>query len=98
MISNPSADEKYLIFKALIHAIATNSGIGFHNQDQGHPAYEAGAQGDYSAKWGDGPDQNKLFQLLKSFPNEYYQFGPNLSDWQSFCAYAVESYRKVTGR
>ena len=44
MISAPTDMEQYLIFEALVRAIETNSGIGFHNDDQGHPAYRAGAK------------------------------------------------------
>lgn len=93
MISNPFDDEKYLIFKALIHSIKTSSGIGFINNDQGHPAYEAGAQGDASGKWGDSPDKNALFKLLASFDRSFHSEGPNISTWQAFCAYAVECYQ-----
>ena len=45
MISNPTDDEKHMIFRALVRMIKTNSGDGFLNSDQGHPAYLLGAQG-----------------------------------------------------
>jgi hypothetical protein len=96
MIDNLSQDEKYLIFKALTHSIRSNSGIGFHNSDQGHPAYELGAQGADSAAWGDSPERNCLFQLLTSFDPTYHEDeGPNLSTWQRFCAFAVESHHRA---
>ena len=49
MISNPTDDEKYMIFRALVRMIKTNSGDGFLNSDQGHPAYLLGAQGKVDA-------------------------------------------------
>jgi hypothetical protein len=33
-----------IVYATLIHAIKTNSGIGFLNGDQGHPAYVIGAE------------------------------------------------------
>ena len=45
MISKPTDDEKYLIFKALVRMIETDTGTGFLNEDQGHSAYTLGAQG-----------------------------------------------------
>ena len=101
MISAPTDMEKELIFEALVRAIETNSGIGFHNSDQGHPAYRAGAKdGDKAAPiWGDSPEKNKLFKLLTSFDQEFleYETRPDLSTWQKFCAFAVEAYDRDHG-
>ena len=52
MISDPTDDEKYLIFSALVRMIKTSSGEGFLNDDQGHPAYTLGAQGKVDAVMG----------------------------------------------
>lgn len=94
MISNPTSVEKALIFSALVYAIKTNSGIGFHNGDQGHPAYMAGANNDDSETWGDSPDKNLMFKLLASFDRELHN--PDLSTWEKFCTYAVEARRRAT--
>ena len=45
MISQPTDMEKYLIYKALVRMIETDSGEGFLNSDQGHPAYGLGKDG-----------------------------------------------------
>ena len=95
MISAPTDTEKYLIYTALVRAIETNSGLGFHNSDQGHPAYRAGAKdGDeVDPIWGDSPEKNELFKLLLSFETLHKgETGPDLSTWQKFCAFAVDAY------
>ena len=101
MISAPTDMEKYLIFEALVRAIETNSGIGFHNEDQGHIAYRAGAKdGDeVNQNLGDSPEENELFKLLRSFGQEFPEYEPSidLSTWQKFCAFAVEAYGRDHG-
>ena len=94
MISDPTDDEKYLIFRALVRTIKTNSGDGFLNSDQGHPAYVLGAQDKVDAVMGgDSPEKNTLFKLLESFDQTYHGVVPNpdLSTWQKFCAFAVDA-------
>ncbi len=95
MISNPTDTEKALIFDTLAHAIKTNSGIGFHNADQGHPAYMAGATNQDSETWGDSPEQNRMFKLLASFDRDLHENGPNLSTWEKFCTYAVDAHNRA---
>ena len=99
MFSDLGDSERHLIYKALITLVETNSGIGFHNHDQGHPAYRVGAKDGASdiANWGDGPEQNTLFKMLVALgPDELAQHdpsvGPDLSTWQKFCAFATEAY------
>ena len=97
MISDPTDDEKYLIFSALVRMIKTSSGEGFLNDDQGHPAYTLGAQGKVDAVMGgDSPEENTLFKLLASFDQTYHGVVPNpdLSTWQKFCAFAVDAYNR----
>ena len=98
MISAPTDDEQYLIFKALVHMIETNSGEGFHNSDQGHPAYLLGANDGKVDRvmGGDSPEKNTLFKLLASFDQTYHGVVPNpdLSTWQKFCAFAVDAYNR----
>ena len=98
MLSNPTGDQKWLIFKALTDSIAANSGRGFHNTDQGHPAYRAGAKDGNSETWGDSPEKNELYVLLESFHPDLHKEGPDLSTWQKFCAFAVEAYDEAHGR
>ncbi len=100
MISAPTEDEKYLIFQALVWMIETNSGTGFLNEDQCHPAYVLGMQGKIDpVAGGDSPEKNDLFKLLESFDQTYHGVVPNpdLSTWQKFCTFAVESYKRVKG-
>ena len=97
MISAPTDDEKYLIFRALVRMIKTNSGDGFLNSDQGHPAYLLGAQGKVNpVAGGDSPEQNTLFKLLASFDQTYHGVVPNpdLSTWQKFCAFAIDAHNR----
>ena len=94
VISNPDDTEKYLIFRALVHMIDSNSGIGFHNADQGHPAYLVAAATDSTEQLGDSAEQNALFKLLASFAPEFYSEGPDLSTWRGFCAFAVAAYNR----
>ena len=98
MISTPSDMEKYLIFKALVRMIETNTGIGFLNGDQGHPAYTLGAQGVVDpVAGGDSPENNRLFNLLASFDQEFHDGGPNLSTWEKFCTFAVDAFNRSRG-
>jgi hypothetical protein len=95
MISSPTKNEKALIFDALAYAIKANSGIGFRNSDQGHPAYMAGATNEDSETWGDSAEQNLMFKLLASFDRESHGNGPNLSTWEKFCKYAVDAHNRA---
>jgi len=97
MISNPTDVQKAMIFNALTHAIETNSGIGFRNGDQGHPAYLAGANAEDSQAWGETPEENELFQLLLSFDHKFHENGPDLSTWQKFCGFAVMARDRTRG-
>jgi hypothetical protein len=62
MIETLTPHERVIVYKSLIHAIGTNSGIGFVNNDQGHPAYKLGATGEIDREaWGDAPEDNIMF-------------------------------------
>ena len=98
MISNPTDMEKYLIFKALVRIIETNTGTGFLNEDQGHPAYTLGAQGKVDpVAGGDSPEKNRLFKLIASFDQGFQDEGPDLSTWEKFCAFAVIAFNRSRG-
>ena len=78
MISAPTEWEKHLIFEALVRMIKSNAGTGFHNDDQGHPAYTLGAKGEVDpVAGGDSPEENTLFKLLASFDQTYHGVVPN---------------------
>ncbi len=102
MIESLPNNAKYLVYEALIHAIDTNSGIGFHNADQGHPAYRVGADGkiDESA-WGDSPDKNHLYRLLRELSMYFVKHeeerpssGPLILTWEDFCRRAIQAYEE----
>jgi hypothetical protein len=87
-----------IIYDALIHAIKTNSGIGFHNRDQGHPAYVIGASDGTRDRdtWGDSPDRNSLYKMLLDLSETYGKsHGIQITNWRSFCLLAYESYQKA---
>ena len=79
-----------IMFEALVEMIASDTGRGFHNVDQGHPAYLTGARGDIGM--GDGPDENSLFQVLQRFDRKYHEEICDLSTWQKFCRFAADHF------
>lgn len=90
MISEQDADWG-IIYAALVHAIKTDSGIGFHNHDQGHPAYILGAK-DGREDMGDGRD-NPLFKMLVQLSETYgNSTGVPVRNWREFCQLAYESH------
>ncbi len=99
MLSDLSDVEKELIYKALIHMIDSNTGIGFINADQGHPSYAAGASGHVNAgtwagTWGDAPEQNILFKLISSLCELLPGIEPDLSTWEKFCSFATDAFNR----
>jgi hypothetical protein len=100
MIETLTPLERVIVYKSLIHAINTNSGIGFVNKDQGHPAYRMGAVGeiDYSA-WGDSPQENTMFDLVSTLSAVLGNSEePRIETWEEFCILAVQSYEKANSR
>ena len=83
-----------IMFEALVEMIKSNAGRGFHNTDQGHPAYGAGARGEVAH--GDTPEQNDLFQVLQRFDREHHDSIRDLSTWQKFCRFAFEHFSMRT--
>lgn len=83
------------IYSALTHAIKTNSGIGFHNADQGHPFYVAGTDGGrVFSNDADSPETNSLYKMLHALSEDYGgTWGPRIDSWESFCTLAYESYK-----
>ena len=69
----------------------------------GHPAYRMGAN--YGAEeiiedpeWGDGPEINELFQLIKTLHEEMLrrnmEIEKPIKSWQNFCSLATDVYDK----
>lgn len=82
------------IYQCLIHAIKTNSGIGFHNRDQGHPTYSGGAE-DGTRDDADSPEQNRLYQMLVALNEKYgQQSGTPVRNWREFCQLALDGYKR----
>ncbi len=95
MLSDLSGVEKELIYKALVHMIDSNTGTGFINADQGHPAYILGASGRVDVDtWGDSPGRNILFKLVSSLCEQLPGIEPDLSTWEKFCSFATNAFNR----
>jgi len=93
MLNNLTDDQEYAIYLTIIHAIKTNSGVGFVNGDQGHLAYLSGAKGEIGH--GDSPDENNLFQVLSKLSHKFYGDVPfDLTTWEGFCLFATDSFNR----
>jgi len=69
--------QKQILFQALKRMIDSDAGIGFHNQDQGHPFYAVGAKdGSYPSTDADGPDKNNLYKLLSELSRDFTSLPP----------------------
>ncbi len=97
--------QKELVFRGLKSLIETNTGIGFHNADQGHMVYCEGAEGIAfiaSAKdQPDSPQKNELYKLLHALSadlskldSQQFTWWYDFDSWKSFCKLAYESYKK----
>jgi hypothetical protein len=96
MLSEKDADWG-IIYDALIHAIKTNSGIGFHNNDQGHLAYMTGAENG-SEDMGDTREENRLYQMLVRLSDRYGKSsGVQVRNWREFCQLAQDGYCEAKG-
>lgn len=98
-----SFSERYVLYTALLRMVKANDGTGFHNNDQGHPAYRAGESGkhDYDAL-GDSPERNTLFQMMRALSESLVDCGDFrasdfVTDWASFCRLAVAAYEADRG-
>ncbi len=95
MLSDLSDVEKELIYKALVHMIDSNTGTGFINADQGHPAYIAGASSRIDVGiLGDSPGRNILFKLVSSLCEQLPGIEPDLSTWEKFCSFATNAFNR----
>ena len=103
-----STDNVDLLYRGLVSLIENNTGVGFHNNDQGHPFYVVGAQGkrwEEKGQVADDGDSNELFLLIKKLTgllrdqgaDEFTWFREELAQWHGFCKFAVDSYNKGKG-
>ena len=88
-----------LIYGALIHAIKSNSGIGFRNNDQGHPAYMIREDGSLPTEMGkimgDSPDGNDLYKILHSLTASLGEIAHTpIRSWSDFCRLAYDAHRE----
>ena len=82
-------------FRALVEMIESNSGVGFVNADQGHPAYAMGRRGKIDAvAGGDGPEDNRLFKVLQRFAPEHHEKIQDLRTWPKFCSFAFSASQR----
>lgn len=82
-------------FRALVEMIESNSGVGFVNADQGHPAYAMGRRGEIDAvTGGDSPEVNSLFKLLRRFAPEHHEQIQDLRTWPKFCSFAFAASQR----
>lgn len=94
-----------MVYRALIHLVTSNSRIGFHNGDQGHCFYTAGANGDaWPSPDADSPERNRLYQMIQQARaaagddlQERLGGTPDVPDWQTFCQLAVEAHARGGG-
>ena len=88
--------EQMMIYESLIHAIKTDSGIGFENNDQGHPAYMVHEDGSTSNGMGDSPEENRLYQLLRSLSEDFGERTHTpIRSWVDFCRLASDGYQQA---
>ena len=81
-----------IMFDAIVEMIASNSGRGIRNCDQGHPTYRLGAKG--KVGHGDSPKQNRLFQALQQFDRKHHQAIRDLSTWDKFCQLVISPLQR----
>ena len=103
MFENFDYDRLELIYLGLKALIESGTGYCFHNADMGHPVYLLGSKGKIDQSWGDSPEENLLFQMLSELSVELnrrtvdYIWFYDFSDWQKFCQFVIDAYRKRIG-
>jgi hypothetical protein len=93
MFADCSKSQKVIVYQAFIQAIESNSGIGFANRDQRHPAYAMGARGIVDEpRWGDSPQNNDLYQMITALePDVRDEVGILITSWVDFCSFAIKA-------
>jgi hypothetical protein len=97
--SHPEVIDWETVFACLVFAIRSNSGIGFHNADQGHPFYVPGHEPRINEDgYGDGPEKNELFIMVRDLSRLFGRTGatghPKIETWNDFCVLAYNAYLK----
>src|SRR5437016_2620134 len=105
MFEHLHTSEKALIYRGLLNLVKTNSGFGFCNRDQGHPAYVVGIDGKYAYQsFGDSPDRNRLFKMMHELSvalcegdvDGSSEIGEYVYSWCDFCRIAYNAYKEHT--
>lgn len=100
MFEHLDSSSKRLLYNGLVALVRSNSGQGFHNNDQGHPAYVMGAQGKVDhEQWGDSPTHNHLFKIMRELSlDTHTEQGRDPLAWQDFCELATSAYETSKAR
>ena len=95
--------DKVMIYQGLLCLVRSNSGVGFWNGDQGHPAYAVGREGKFDHQtFGDSPEHNRLFRMMHELSvalcggdlDGSSEVGNYIYSWSDFCRIAYEAYEK----
>ena len=98
-----SFSDKQLLYQGLLSLVTSNSGHGFTNGDQGHPAYAVGRRGNKDdMDFGDAPDRNRLFQMMHSLSVDLSaaeidgnsEIRDYIFAWSDFCHLAYSAYER----
>ena len=93
--------QRWLLLTALVDRVRANWGKGFHNNDQGHPAYRGGCMEEIDFKtWGDSPEHNTLYKMMKELSESLKDYPDILPEdlifsWKDFCKMATEAYKST---
>lgn len=100
MLEDLDSGQKYIIYSSFVFIVKSNSGIGFQNEDQGHPTYILGREGKYDdEKLGDSPEKNELYQMMKEL-SEFFKDSSDFNredlvfSWSDFCKMATNAYNQ----
>ena len=103
MFEHLDTSEQALIYGGLLTLVKSNSGCGFVNCDQGHPAYAVGRDGkiDYDT-FGDSPERNRLFKMMheltlalcKGDEDGSSEIGEWVYSWADFCILAYSACKQ----
>ena len=92
-----------LLFECILHAIESNSGIGFRAYDQGHPDYLDGAAQRQPPEYAMDEASTDLFQMMRELSLRLADVHPSLihtkfglTTWPEFCKKAVHHYQSPT--
>jgi hypothetical protein len=102
LFSNFTDSQCEILFECILHAIESNSGIGFLRLDQAHPDYQDGAKQAPTPDTADD-EENPMFQMMKELSLRMADIHPSLvhkkhllTTWPEFCKKAVHSSENPT--